>query len=79
MGGAAAATVARIATFANYSPHATVLKSANKLASGDWPEWAAQMAEARYGGTGLGSVGTSDARTSAPRAASRGAGSARRG
>ena len=48
----------RIATFANYSPHATVLKSANKLASGDWPEWAAQMAEARYGGTGLGSVGT---------------------
>ncbi len=48
----------RIATFSNYSPHATVLKSSNKLASGDWPEWAAQMAEAQFGGTGLGGVGT---------------------
>ena len=48
----------RIATFANYSPHATVLGSKNKGASGDWPEWAATMAEARFGGTGLGSVGT---------------------
>ena len=48
----------RIATFANYSPHATVLGSKNKGASGDWPEWAATMAEERFGGTGLGSVGT---------------------
>jgi hypothetical protein len=48
----------RIATFANYSPHATVLGSGNKGASGDWPEWAALIAEARFGGTGLGSVGT---------------------
>jgi hypothetical protein len=49
---------ARIATLANYSPHATVQKSDNKLASGDWPEWAAQIAETRFGGTGLGGVGT---------------------
>jgi hypothetical protein len=48
----------RIATLSNYSPHATVLKSDNTLASGDWPEWAAQMAESRHGGVGLGSVGT---------------------
>jgi hypothetical protein len=48
----------RIATLANYSPHATVLGSGNKGASGDWPEWAATMAEERFGGTGLGSVGT---------------------
>ena len=52
------ATGERIATFANYSPHATVLGSKNKGASGDWPEWAATMAEERFGGTGLGSVGT---------------------
>jgi hypothetical protein len=49
---------ARIATLSNYSPHATVQKSDNKLASGDWPEWAAQIAEERFGGTGLGGVGT---------------------
>jgi hypothetical protein len=48
----------RIATLSNYSPHATVLGSSNKGASGDWPEWAAQIAEARFGGTGLGGVGT---------------------
>jgi hypothetical protein len=48
----------RIATLANYSPHATVLGSSNKGASGDWPEWAATMAEERFGGTGMGSVGT---------------------
>ena len=48
----------RIATLTNYSPHATVLGSGNKGASGDWPEWAALIAEARYGGIGLGSVGT---------------------
>ena len=48
----------RIATFANYSPHATVLGSKNTGASGDWPEWAAVIAEQRFGGTGLGSVGT---------------------
>jgi hypothetical protein len=48
----------RIATLANYSPHATVLGSANKGASGDWPEWAALIAEATAGGIGLGSVGT---------------------
>jgi hypothetical protein len=48
----------RIATWVNYSPHATVLNSSNKQASGDWPEWASLMAEARWGGTGLGSVGT---------------------
>jgi hypothetical protein len=48
----------RIATYSNYSPHATVLKSGNTLASGDWPEWAAQLAEAEHGGVGLGGVGT---------------------
>jgi hypothetical protein len=48
----------RIATFANYSPHATVLGSKNTGASGDWPEWAATMVEERFGGGGLGSVGT---------------------
>jgi hypothetical protein len=53
-----ARTGERIATFANYSPHATVLGSGNKGASGDWPEWAALIAEDRFGGTGLGSVGT---------------------
>ena len=42
----------------NYSPHATVLGSGNKGASGDWPEWAAGMAETSAGGIGLGSVGT---------------------
>ena len=48
----------RIATLSNYSPHATVLGSKNKGASGDWPEWAAQMAEEEFGGIGLGAVGT---------------------
>ena len=48
----------RIATWANYSPHATVLGSANKGASGDWPEWASEIAEARFGGTGIAGVGT---------------------
>jgi hypothetical protein len=48
----------RIATLSNYSPHATVLGSANKGASGDWPEWAAQIAEARFGGIGVAGVGT---------------------
>ena len=48
----------RIATFANYSPHATVLGSGNKEASGDWPEWAAQIAEERFGGGGIAGVGT---------------------
>jgi hypothetical protein len=51
-------TKARIATLSNYSPHATVLGSDNTGASGDWPEWAAQIAEQRFGGTGLGGVGT---------------------
>jgi hypothetical protein len=48
----------RIATLANYSPHATVLGSDNTRASGDWPEWAAQLAEERFGGTGIAGVGT---------------------
>ena len=48
----------RIASLANYSPHATVLPSSNKGASGDWPEWAALELEDRYGGVGLGTVGT---------------------
>ena len=48
----------RIATWTNYSPHATVLNSSNKQASGDWPEWASLIAEQKFGGTGLGSVGT---------------------
>ena len=48
----------RILSWANYSPHATVLGSSNKGASGDWPEWAATIAESRWGGTGLGSIGT---------------------
>ena len=48
----------RIATLTNYSPHATVLGSSNKGASGDWPEWAAQIAESRFGGVGIAGVGT---------------------
>src|SRR3712207_6727279 len=48
----------RIATWTNYSPHATVLNSSNTDASGDWPEWASLIAEERFGGVGLGSVGT---------------------
>ena len=48
----------RIATFTNYSPHATVLGSGNKGASGDWPEWASTMAEQRFGGAGIAGVGT---------------------
>jgi hypothetical protein len=48
----------RIATLSNYSPHATVLGSDNTGASGDWPEWAAQIAEQRFGGTGIAGVGT---------------------
>jgi hypothetical protein len=51
-------TGARIATFANYSPHATVLNTRNTEASGDWPEWAAEIAEGRFGGTGIAGVGT---------------------
>jgi len=51
------ATGARIATFANYSPHATVLNTSNTEASGDWPEWAAEIAEGRFGGTGIAGVG----------------------
>ncbi|MBA2505197.1 MAG: hypothetical protein H0V29_04540, partial [Thermoleophilaceae bacterium] len=47
----------RIATFSNYSPHATSRKKQNVL-SGDWPEWASTMAEARYGGGGIAGVGT---------------------
>jgi hypothetical protein len=53
-----AKTGERLVTYANYSPHATVLGSGNKGASGDWPEWAALIAEQRFGGTGVGSVGT---------------------
>src|SRR3712207_3586759 len=48
----------RIATWTNYSPHATVLNSSNKQASGDWPEWASLIAEQKFGGTGIGGVGT---------------------
>jgi hypothetical protein len=48
----------RIATLVNYSPHATVLGMSNTRASGDWPEWAAQIAEQRFGGTGVAGVGT---------------------
>jgi hypothetical protein len=48
----------RIATLSNYSPHATVQKSSNKLASGDWPEWASQIAEEKFGGHGQSGVGT---------------------
>ncbi|HEX8647351.1 MAG TPA: hypothetical protein VF715_10660, partial [Thermoleophilaceae bacterium] len=48
----------RIATYSNYSPHATVLEGSNTQASGDWPEWAAQLAEAEHGGVGLAGVGT---------------------
>jgi hypothetical protein len=35
-----------------------VLGSSNKGASGDWPEWAAQIAEQRFGGIGVAGVGT---------------------
>ena len=52
------ATGERIVTLSNYSPHATVLSSKNTQASGDWPEWASQIAEARFGGTGIAGVGT---------------------
>jgi hypothetical protein len=51
-------TKQRIATWVNYSPHATVLNSSNREASGDWPEWASQIAEQRFGGTGIAGVGT---------------------
>ena len=53
-----AKTGTRIVTWANYSPHATVLGSKNTLASGDWPEWASEIAEERFGGTGVAGVGT---------------------
>jgi hypothetical protein len=49
----------RLLTFVNYSPHATVLGSSNKTGtSGDWTSWAAQEAEALYGGFGVGAVGS---------------------
>lgn len=51
------ATGDRIATFTNYSPHATSREKGN-LASGDWPEWASTMAEERFGGGGIAGVGT---------------------
>jgi hypothetical protein len=48
----------RIATMVNYSPHATVLGSENKFGtSPDWPAWASQIAEQRYGGMGMGAIG----------------------
>jgi hypothetical protein len=53
-----AKTGERIATWANYSPHATVLGSKNTGASGDWPEWMAEIAEERFGGTGIAGVGS---------------------
>jgi hypothetical protein len=49
----------RLLTLVNYSPHATVLGSSNKDGtSGDWTAWAAQEAEALYGGFGMGAVGS---------------------
>jgi len=48
----------RIATVANYNPHPTVLYSDNEGgASADWPAWAAQIAEDRAGGQGMGTIG----------------------
>ncbi|HWG93970.1 MAG TPA: hypothetical protein VNU66_07085 [Mycobacteriales bacterium] len=49
----------RLLTLVNYSPHATVLGSSNRDGtSGDWTAWAAQEAEALYGGAGMGAVGS---------------------
>jgi hypothetical protein len=47
----------RIATFVNYSPHATVLGNTGGLASGDWPAIAAEIVEDRGWGTGVATVG----------------------
>lgn len=47
----------RIATFVNYAPHATVCGDCNDEMTGDWTVWAAQEAEARWGGQGFGAVG----------------------
>jgi hypothetical protein len=48
---------ARLATFVNYAPHATVCGGCDDLMTGDWPEWAAQEAEAAFGGAGIATVG----------------------
>jgi hypothetical protein len=47
----------RVATFVNYSPHATVLGNTRGRASGDWPAIAAEMVETRDGGTGVATIG----------------------
>ena len=47
----------RIATFVNYAPHATVCGDCDDQLSGDWTAWAAQEAEAIWGGQGFGAVG----------------------
>jgi hypothetical protein len=48
---------ARVATFVNYAPHATVCGGCNDEMTGDWTVWAAQEAEAKWGGQGFGAVG----------------------
>ncbi len=49
----------RLLTLSNYSPHATVLGSSNKTeTTGDWTAWAAQDAEQRSGGVGMGVIGS---------------------
>jgi hypothetical protein len=51
-------TGARIATFINYSPHATVLDdTGDAVFSGDWTGWAAAMLD-KDGAVGLATVGT---------------------
>lgn len=59
-----AQTGARLATLINYAPHATVWNGvATDQVTGDWAAWATQVAEERYGGFGLatiGSVGATD-------------------
>lgn len=51
-------TGARIATFVNYSPHATVLDdTGSAVFSGDWTAWAAAMLDTD-GAIGLATVGT---------------------
>lgn len=56
-----AASGARILTFVNYAPHATVTNGdefdGKYRLTGDWAAWAPQEAEATYGGMGLATVG----------------------
>lgn len=56
-----AATGARLLTFVNYAPHATVTNGdrfgEHYRLTGDWAAWAPQEAEQLYGGMGVAAVG----------------------